>query len=72
MKKHKINTFCVNGTTFNYFYKRDRRNKNGDRIFRAFVFTNGSPDIFEILVAPPYELITDDDIINEIQKQLNE
>lgn len=67
MKTHDIKTVIVNHNEYNYFYTREKNDRNGNPRFRVFIIDPETPAVYET-IAQTYDGLIKNWVIEFIEE----
>ena len=59
MKMHHMKTIIVDGLSINYFYVKEKPDKNGNTRFRVYIIDPDAPAVYETICKTYESLICD-------------
>ena len=59
MKMHNLKTTIVNGSYINYFYTKEKADKNGNSRFRVYIIDPDGSAVYETIIKAYAPLICD-------------
>ena len=59
MKTHNLKTIITNGLSINYFYTKEKADKNGNPRFRVYIIDPDGPAVYETICKTYESLICD-------------
>ena len=70
MKIHSLKTIIVNGMAINYFYAKEKHDKNGNARFRVYVMDPDGAAVYET-ICKTYESLICDHVRNFVEEAQN-
>ena len=67
MKMHELKTIIVNGLYINYFYTKEKHDKNGNSRFRVYIIDPDGPAVYET-ICKTYETFICDHVRKFVQE----
>lgn len=68
MTTHDIKTVIVNHQPINYFYTREKNDRNGNPRYRVYIIDPETPAVYEDIVKT-YESLLDDAVKSRIERR---